>query len=226
MLKFNRLIIFILCSFLSLTAFAQAPSDWANFARFEAENSSLSGSPKVVLMGNSITEGWINKRPQFFTEHGYVSRAISGQTTSQMLVRFQSDVVALHPKVVVICGGTNDLAQNTGYISLEHILENLISMTQLARANGIRPILCSVHPTGDYPWRPGLNPAEKIVRLNEMIQAYAAAEKIPYVDYYTPMAADDGSMIAAYTNDGVHPTEAGYAVMEGILPPIVDKVLK
>ena len=153
-----------------------------------------------------------------------MSRAISGQTTSQMLVRFRADVIELHPKIVVICGGTNDLARNTGYISPEHILDNIQSMVDLARANGIRPILCSIHPTGDYPWRPGIEPAQKIIRLNAAIRAYAEQEGIPYVDYHTPMAAGDGSMIAAYTNDGVHPNEAGYEVMERILPPVVDRL--
>ena len=176
-------------------------------------------------MGNSITEGWIGKHPEFFSSHGYVSRAISGQTTSQMLVRFRADVVELHPQVVVICAGTNDIAQNTGYISLEHILDNLQSMVDLARAHGIRPILCSVPPAGDFSWNPGLEPAPKIIRLNEMIKAYADEEGIPYVDYHTQMATENGAMIAAYTYDGVHPTEAGYEVMERILPPVVEQVL-
>ena len=148
-----------------------------------------------------------------------MSRGISGQTTSQMLVRFRADVVELHPQVAVICGGTNDLAQNTGYISLvAHFGQHPVDGRAGAR-NGIRPVLCSVLPAGDFPWRPGLEPAQKIVRLNAMIRAYAEREGIPYVDYHTPMAAADGSMIAEYTYDGVHPTEAGYLVMERILPP-------
>lgn len=204
---------------------AQKPADWANFGRFEADNAALTAAPKVVLMGNSITEGWIGKHPEFFSSHGYVSRAISGQTTSQMLVRFRADVVELHPQVVVICAGTNDIAQNTGYISLEHILDNLQSMVDLARAHGIRPILCSVPPAGDFSWNPGLEPAPKIIRLNEMIKAYADEEGIPYVDYHTQMATENGAMIAAYTYDGVHPAEAGYEVMERILPPVVEQVL-
>lgn len=221
----KNLIITLAAALTAVTAAAQAPADWANFGRFEKENAALAEHPKVVLMGNSITEGWIAKRPDFFAENGYASRAISGQTTSQMLVRFRADVVELHPQVAVICGGTNDLAQNTGYISLEHILDNIQSMAELARANGIRPVLCSVLPAGDFPWRPGLEPAQKIVRLNAMIRAYAEREGIPSVDYHTPMAAADGSMIAEYTYDGVHPTEAGYRVMERILPPVVERAL-
>ena len=194
----KNLIITLAAALTAATAAAQAPADWANFGRFEKENAALAEHPKVVLMGNSITEGWIAKR---------------------------ADVVELHPQVAVICGGTNDLAQNTGYISLEHILDNIQSMAELARANGIRPVLCSVLPAGDFPWRPGLEPAQKIVRLNAMIRAYAEREGIPYVDYHTPMAAADGSMIAEYTYDGVHPTEAGYLVMERILPPVVERAL-
>ena len=186
---------------IAICADAHAQNDWAGFSRFEQANREQPSAPKAVFMGNSITEGWIGKHPGFFSSNGYVSRGISGQTTSQMLVRFRADVVELHPQVAVICGGTNDLAQNTGYISLEHILDNIQSMAELARANGIRPVLCSVLPAGDFPWRPGLEPAQKIVRLNAMIRAYAEREGIPYVDYHTPMAAADGSMIAEYTYD-------------------------
>ena len=226
MKNLKKLLLLAALTLSAATAAAQDPeTDWANFGRFEAENAALAASPEVVLMGNSITEGWIAKRPDFFAENGYASRAISGQTTSQMLERFRADVVELHPQVAVICGGTNDLAQNTGYISLEHFLDNIQSMAELARANGIRPVLCSVLPAGDFPWRPGLEPAQKIVRLNAMIRAYAEREGIPYVDYHTPMAAADGSMIAVYTYDGVHPTEAGYRVMERILPPVVERAL-
>lgn len=141
----KNLIITLAAALTAVTAAAQAPADWANFGRFEKENAALADHPKVVLMGNSITEGWIAKRPDFFTENGYASRAISGQTTSQMLVRFRADVVELHPQVAVICGGTNDLAQNTGYISLEHILDNIQSMAELRAptASGPSSARCS-----------------------------------------------------------------------------------
>ena len=222
----KNLIITLAAALTAVTAAAQAPADWANFGRFEKENAALADHPKVVLMGNSITEGWIAKRPDFFTENGYASRAISGQTTSQMLVRFRADVIDLHPQVVVICGGTNDIAQNNGYISLPHIFGNIVSMVELARANGIAPILCSLLPARDFGWHKGLEPAPKIIELNRMIRAYAAQEKIPYVDYHTPMAEPDGGMIAAYTGDGVHPTEAGYDVMEAIVQPVIGAALK
>lgn len=139
-----------------LCAAAQT-QDWANFGRFEQANGQVR-NPKVVLMGNSITELWIKTHPDFFAARGYVSRGISGQTTSQMLVRFRADVLDLHPQVVVICGGTNDIARNTGYISLPHILGNLVSMVELARANGIAPccVRCCprVNSAGARSWNP------------------------------------------------------------------------
>ena len=176
----------------------------------------------------------------FFAARGYVSRGISGQTTSQMLVRFRADVLDLHPQVVVICGGTNDIAQNTGYISLPHILGNLVSMVELARmnfsaadkmvelarANGIAPVLCSLLPAREFGWRKELEPAPLIIELNAMIREYARRENVPYVDYHAAMSEADGGMVAAYTYDEVHPTAAGYDVMEKILPPVVDAVLK
>ena len=202
------------------TAAAQAPADWANFGRFEKENAALAEHPKVVLMGNSITEGWIAKRPDFFAENGYASRAISGQTTSQMLVRFRADVVELHPQVAVICGGTNDLAQNNGPIATQHIVENIISMAELAMAAGIRPIICSVLPAGKYPWRTEIESVpEKIRDLNARLHRYASDRGLIWVDYYTAMDAGDGSMRSEYTKDGVHPTPEGYDVMERIVLP-------
>lgn len=205
---------------------AQKPVDWANFGRFERANKELSERPAAVFMGNSITEGWVGKHPDFFTSHNYVSRGISGQTSSQMLIRFRADVIDLHPQVVVICAGTNDIAQNTGYISLEHIFGNLVSMVELARLNGIRPVLCSVPPARDFSWNPGLEPAPKIIALNAMIRAYAEREKIPYVDYHAVMSEADGGMIGAYTDDGVHPTSEGYDVMERTVQPVLEKVLR
>ena len=146
-----------------LCAAAQT-QDWANFGRFGQANCQVR-NPKVVLMGNSITELWIKTHPDFFAARGYVSRGISGQTTSQMLVRFRADVLDLHPQVVVICGGTNDIARNTGYISLPHILGNLVSMVELARANGIAPVLCSLLPAREFGWRKELEPAPLIIEL-------------------------------------------------------------
>ena len=222
----KNLIITLAAALTAATAAAQAPADWANFGRFEKENAALAEHPKVVLMGNSITELWIKTHPDFFAARGYVSRGISGQTTSQMLVRFRADVVELHPQVAVICGGTNDLAQNTGYISLEHILDNIQSMAELARANGIRPVLCSVLPAGDFPWRPGLEPAQKIVRLNAMIRAYAEREGIPYVDYHAALDNGSGGLDARISRDGCHPTLYGYTLMEPMVVEGINKALR
>ena len=216
----KNLIITLAAALTAATAAAQAPADWANFGRFEKENAALAEHPKVVLMGNSITEGWIAKRPDFFAENGYASRAISGQTTSQMLVRFRADVVELHPQVAVICGGTNDLAQNNGPIATQHIVENIISMAELAMAAGIRPIICSVLPAGKYPWRTEIESVpEKIRDLNARLHRYASDRGLIWVDYYTAMDAGDGSMRSEYTKDGVHPTPEGYDVMERIVLP-------
>ncbi len=195
--------------------------------RFEQANDEVR-NPKVVLMGNSITELWIKTHPDFFTAHGYVSRGISGQTTSQMLVRFRADVLDLHPQVVVICGGTNDIAQNTGYISLPHILGNLVSMVELARANGIAPVLCSLLPAREFGWRKrSLNPRPlRIIELNAMIREYARRENIPFVDYHAAMSEPDGGMVAAYTYDEVHPTAAGVRRDGEDSAAVVDAVLK
>ena len=222
----KKLLLFLLAvAVCTVNAGAQTPSDWANFGRFEQANREQKHAPKAVIMGNSITELWAGKHPEFFASHDYVGRGISGQTTSQMLVRFRADVLELHPQVAVICGGTNDIAQNNGCISLPHILGNIMSMVELARANGIRPVLCSVLPAREFGWRKGLEPAAKICELNALIRAYAQKENIPYVDYHAAMSEPDGGMIEAYTYDGVHPTEAGFDVMEKILPPVIDSLL-
>ena len=203
--------------------------DWADLGHFKDENAKLglpsSGEKRVVFMGNSITEGWGKICPDFFTENGYINRGISGQTTPQMLVRFRADVVALKPSVVVILAGTNDIAGNTGPSTLEMIEDNIISMTEIAKANDIKVILCSVLPAIDFYWRPGLEPAEKIVALNKMIKAYADKNNIIYVDYYTPMVDDRKGLKAAYSPDGVHPNEAGYKIMEPLCSHALQKAL-
>ena len=164
-------------------------------------------------MGNSITDSWAKFFPQMFPGKPYFGRGISGQTTPQMLVRFRQDVIALKPAVVVILAGTNDIAGNTGPSTLEMIEDNLMSMTELARANGIRVVLSSVLPVFDYPWKRGLEPAPKIVALNAWIKAYAARAGVVYLDYHSAMADDRQGLRADLTTDGVHPNEAGYRMM-------------
>ena len=195
----------------------QRHADWAQFDRYAEANRNVASAPKAIFMGNSITEGWAKKRPDFFATHDFVGRGISGQTSSHMLVRFQADVIALKPKYVVILAGTNDIAQNNGTISQEHIMENIRSMCELAMAHRIKPVLCSVLPAARFSWNPTLQPAEDIKALNVAIKAYAARKRIPYVDFYSALVDDQGGLPAEYAADGVHPTAEGYAVMENIL---------
>lgn len=202
--------------------------DWANLNRFAKENAEL-GLPeknekRVVFIGNSITEGWKNAMPDLFAD-GYINRGIGGQTTPQMLVRFRADVINLEPEIVVILAGTNDIAQNTGPITLEAIAENIFSMAELAKANGIKVILCSVLPAYDYPWKPGMEPAQKILTLNSMIKKYADRNKIQYVDYHTRLADERNGFKSAFAPDGVHPNESGYRIMAPLVQRAIEKIL-
>jgi len=191
--------------------------DWAGLNRYKEENRILASKEnngkRVVFIGNSITEGWAVQNPAFFKEN-YINRGISSQVTAQILLRFKQDVVELSPKVVVILAGTNDIAENSGPISLEDILDNIKAMAQQAKNNNISVVLCSVLPANDYPWRPGLHPDKKIPELNKMIQAYAADSGCVYLDYFSAMADERNGLPKKYAEDGVHPTKAGYAVME------------
>ncbi len=210
--------------FMNYTFNANA-QDWANLNRFQEANSEV-GLPKtnedrVVFMGNSITQGWIERIPDFFDNPNYINRGISGQTTPQMLLRFRQDVLKLYPKVVIILAGTNDIAGNTGPSTLEMIEDNLYSMAELAKAHNIEVVLCSVLPVFDYPWKTGLEPADKIIELNERIKNYANTNGFVYADYFTPMADERNGLKEEYTFDGVHPTADGYAVMA----PIAEKAI-
>lgn len=201
-------------------------NDWANLSRYRAENEALGlprpGEQRVVFMGNSITAGWIRLRPEFFESKPYIDRGISGQTTPQMLVRFKQDVIDLKPAVVVILAGINDIAENTGPTTLDAIMDNLSGMALLAKGNGIKVILSSVLPAYDFPWRPGLEPAEKVMALNRMIRAFASEHDMVYVDYFSALADERNGLRSAYSDDGVHPTVKGYKVME----PLVEKAIR
>ncbi len=218
----NRIIaVLLLCLVAACTLQAEnVQRDWAGFDRYAQENDSLKRAKaevSVVFLGNSITQGWREKRP-FFAAHGFVGRGISGQTSSEMLVRMRQDVIALHPKVVVILAGTNDIAQNNGFITLEHILGNIQSMCELAKSNGIRPVLCSLVPVRSFYWNEGIRDVpERVQLLNTMIRAYAETSGIVYVDYWSAMAAADGGLRDGLSNDGVHPNDAGYAIMEPLI---------
>jgi lysophospholipase L1-like esterase len=205
-------------------------TDWAGLQRFRQANAELPppapNERRVVFMGNSITEGWARFFPAMFPGKPYVNRGISGQTTPQMLVRFRQDVVALKPAVVVILAGTNDIAGNTGPSTLEMIEDNIASMAEIAKANGIRVVLSSVLPAFDYPWKPGLEPAPKIVALNTWMKDYAASHGAVYLDYHTPMADARQGMKADLASDGVHPTEAGYRIMAPLAEAAIAEALK
>ena len=205
-------------------------ADWAQLARYRDANAALpppgAGERRVVFYGNSITEGWARHFPAMFPGRPYVGRGISGQTTPQLLVRFRQDVVALRPAAVVILAGTNDIAGNTGPSTLEMIQDNLASMAEVARANGIRVVLASVLPAFDYPWKRGLEPAPTIVALNVWIRGYAARHGHVYLDYHGAMADARQGLRAELTYDGVHPNEAGYRVMAPLAEAAVAAALR
>lgn len=229
-MKTNFLIKCFFMGTLLFTGLELNAQDWPNLERFRKDNAALglpvAGENRVVFMGNSITQGWIEKRPEFFANRPYINRGISGQTTPQMLVRFRQDVIALQPKVVVILAGTNDIAGNTGPSTLEMIEDNLASMAELAKANGIQAVLSSVLPVYDYPWKKGLEPAEKIVRLNAWIQSYCDKNGCIYLDYFTPMADECHGMKAELTYDGVHANVTGYKVMEPLVEAAIQKAME
>lgn len=204
-------------------------ADFAGLSRYARADSQLPppapGEQRVVFMGNSITDSWAVHFPAMFPGKPYIGRGISGQTTPQMLLRFRQDVIDLHPSVVVILAGTNDIAGNTGPSTLEMIEANIQSMAELARANGIRVVLSSVLPVYDYPWKPGLQPAGKIVALNTWMRAYAERAGDVYLDYWSAVADERQGMKAALTRDGVHPNEAGYAVMAPLADAAIARAL-
>lgn len=209
--------------------------DWAELARYREANAGVhkpaKGERRVVFMGDSITDGW--SQPHiggFFPGKPYLNRGISGQTTPQMLIRFRPDVIALQPEAVIILAGTNDIAGNTGPMSLEETEGNLASMAELARAHGIRVVLCSVMPVSDEVTTPEgkkyvqteQHPPEKIIALNQWIKQFAAAHGHAYVDYFGAMVDEHGFLKSVLTYDGLHPNPQGYAVMA----PLAEKAIK
>lgn len=201
-------------------------NDWGYLARYRQENAMLKPgqtAPSVVFLGDSITEGWRDKMPAFFTP-GRIGRGISGQTTPQMLVRMRQDVIALKPRVVHIMAGTNDVAGNTGPISDAEIHDNFRTMTELAQGHGIRVILASIPPAADFPWKPGLNPGVRIQRLNAWLKDYARRSGSVYADYWS--ATRDGlGFRAGLAYDGVHPSEQGYSAMAPVAEAAIRKAL-
>jgi acyl-CoA thioesterase-1 len=208
----------------------QLVTDFGWLAKFRDANAALpapaAGESRVVFMGDSITEGWHFAGPDgSFPGKPYINRGISGQTTPQMLVRFRQDVIALKPKVVVIFAGTNDIAGNTGPMTPWASEDNIASMADLATANGIKVVLCSILPAADFGWHKGLEPAPKIVALNKWIKGYAADQGYEYVDFHTAMKDEHDGLPANLSKDGVHPTAAGYAVMTPLVEAGIEKAL-
>jgi lysophospholipase L1-like esterase len=181
---------------------------------------------RVVFMGDSITENWMTENPVFFEGKSYVNRGISGETTEDMLKRFESDVLQLEPTSVVILAGTNDIAENGGPVGNQQIMENIAAMAKMAQDHKINVVLCSLLPVYNYPWRPGLNPPKKILALNLLIKNYADENDHIYVDYYSAMVDDKKGLNAEYTEDGVHPTLAGYKKMEPLVEEAISKSQK
>lgn len=208
----------------------QVKRDFGWLAKFKEADLALAapaqGENRVVFMGDSITEGWhFTGADGFFNGKPYINRGISGQTSPQMLVRFRQDVIALQPKVVVILAGTNDLAGNTGPMTLEQTEDNLASMADLAAANQIKVVLCSVLPAFDFFWKQGLEPAPKIMQLNGWIKSYATQKGYVYVDYHSAMKDARNGLPATLSKDGVHPLPAGYAVMTPLVEAGIAKAL-
>lgn len=202
-------------------------TDFGWLAKFKDADAQLPppapGENRVVFMGDSITEGW--RLADSFPGKPYVNRGISGQTSPQMLVRFRQDVIDLKPKVVVILAGTNDVAGNTGPMTIEQSEDNLKSMADIARANGIKVVLCSVLPAFDFWWHKGLEPAEKIVALNKWIKAYAADQGYVFVDFHSAMKDERDGLPATLSPDGVHPNKAGFALMTPLAEAGIEKAL-
>jgi lysophospholipase L1-like esterase len=200
--------------------------DWANLARYRDDNTQVHapapGETRVLFMGDSITDGWGRKYGKFFPGKSYINRGISGQTTPQMLIRFWPDAIDLHPAVVVILAGTNDIAGNTGPMTLEQTEDNLMSMAELAQAHKIRVVLASLLPVCDYirPQTPR-RPMEKINALNAWMKDYAVKNRFIYLDYYSAMLDDRKMLKQELTYDGLHPNDAGYEVMM----PLAEKAI-
>lgn len=222
----NKCLSLVALTFILNTAQAQ---DWANIKKYEEANGKLQpsakGEKRVVFMGDSITDFWINYDSSFFAGNPYLDRGISGQTTGQMLVRFREDVINLKPSVVVILAGINDIAENNGPSKPEDIFGNIVSMAQLAKTNDIKVVLASVMPADTLPWRPLINPVPKIAALNEMIEAYARKNNMVYLDYFTAMADSNKGLRSDLAKDAVHPNLNGYKVMEPLAEKAIGLVL-
>lgn len=212
-------ILFSIAAIFAALPLSAQNADWARFGTYAEANSSVTVKPKAVLLGDSITEGWARQDPDFFTKNNFLGRGISGQTTSQILVRMRQDVVNIHPKYVVILCGINDIALNDGHaVDVEAAVGSIKSMCDIARANKIKPILCSLLPSYKFHWRPSVTDCyEKVLQFNELLKSYAKEQHLKYVDYFTLLSGEDGKIRPEYSKDTVHPTLEGFKAMEGYL---------
>ena len=199
--------------------------DFPNLKRYASENLKLHESANngnlIIFFGDSITEFWTKRNSDIFKKSNYINRGISGQTTPQMVLRFQQDVIDLKPATVIILCGINDIAENTGPISVGAIFQNIVVMAEHAIINKIKVMLCSVLPSNSITWKTDIAPSDKIIQLNQMLSGYAENNKIIYADYYSVMANKSKGLDFQYSDDGVHPNTAGYKVMEGIITSIL-----
>lgn len=228
---FSGVYTLLLGALMALSGISASAQDFGKISRYAADNKVLSdlpqkGEKRVVFLGNSITEGWWNHHKDFFQHPGYIARGIGGQTSYQFLYRFRDDVVNLHPALVIINAGTNDIAENTCPYDEDRTFGNIQSMVEIAKANKIKVILTSVLPAARFGWSKVTDAPVKIKALNARIQAYAKKNKIPYVNYFDALVDADGvSLKTEFTKDGVHPLLGGYKVMEALVVPVIEKTL-
>ena len=223
----KKTFILIILATMSIFGYSQ---DWFGFNRYGANNERIIASgnyPEVVFMGNSITDNWAYFHPDFFNNHNFCGRGISGQTSAQMLVRFNDDVIDLHPKAVVIMAGTNDVAHNEYWVSPERVVDNIVAMCNQAQANGIVPIISSIPPCSEFPWRKEIeNPGQTIVNINKSLKAYADANGIIYLDYHSALADENLGLPKTLSEDGCHPNPDTYFIMENLVLEAIGMALK
>lgn len=219
----------ILIIFITMSCFGYS-QDWFGFNRFKDDNEHIIASgdyPEVVFMGNSITEIWAVYHPDFFNDNHFCGRGIGGQTSAQMLVRFTADVIDLHPKAVVIMAGTNDVALNKYWVSPEQVVDNIVAMCNLARANGIVPLISSIPPCAMFRWRPEVkDAAQTIVSINQNLKTYAEANDIVYIDYHSALADKNLGFPKTLSDDGCHPNPDTYFIMEEMALESIRTALK
>ena len=222
----NKITIFFILLLRLSVAYSQ---DWPELSNYSEDNKKYAQSSenedRVVFMGNSITQNWSTILPEFFEGKSYINRGISGQTTPQMLIRFRPDVIDLNPKVVLILAGINDIAENTGPSTVKMISDNIISMAELAKMNGIDVIISSILPAKDISWRPRITPTHKISAVNKIIEKYAKDNGIIYLDYYSSMVDKNNGLIKDYGSDSVHPNKRGYKIMSVLAEKAIFKIL-